>query len=540
MKFKALAILFFSVFAVAGQLFSEDAPEIKANGLKLHPIFTDNIVLQRDMPVPIWGTSDPEDKITVSFSEQTKDAVTDKDGKWIVKLDPLKVSAEPQVLTVSSSVGDQKLKIENVLVGDVWVCSGQSNMAFTLSGAKDSQKEIAEADFPSIRYFKVVNKTSQEPTPALAGKWDVCSPKTASGFSAVGYFFGRELYKKLNIPIGLINSSWGGTVAEAWTPWKTLESNPELSVITQKFSEQMKNYPETKKNYEKALENWSAKFGDKKEGDELEEGKKVPRKPAPPLGPDGHNAPARLYNGMISPLMPLAIKGVIWYQGESNVGRAKQYNVLLSALISDWRKNWAQGDFPFIIVQLANYRNSLSSPAESSWAELRESQYLTSRNLPNSGLAVIIDIGEADNIHPKNKQDAGLRLSLAARKVAYGEKDLVASGPVYDSMKVEEGKIRIKFSEVGGGLEAKGGDLKGFAIADEEQQKTEDRFGKGRKFVWAKAEISGDSVLVWSDEVKNPVAVRYAWADNPEGCNLYNKEGLPAVPFRAEIPVDKK
>ncbi|HCE45501.1 MAG TPA: sialate O-acetylesterase [Lentisphaeria bacterium] len=529
MKSRALAALFLSAFIAAGTLSAADTPENK--GMKLNPLFSDNMVLQRDMPAPVWGTSEAGDKVTVTFSGQTKEAVAGKDGKWIIKLDPLKASAEAQIMTVSSSktAKSPNLQIKNILVGDVWICSGQSNMAFTVSGSKDSQKEISGADYPNIRSFKVTGKTSQEPTGELTGKWDLCSPKTVSGFSAVGYFFGRELYRKLNIPIGLINSSWGGTVAEAWTTWKTLESTPELSTITEKFNEQMKVFPETKKKYEESLANWTKLYAGKKDGDELADGKKVPRKPAPPLGPDGQNAPARLYNGMINPLIPFAIKGAIWYQGESNATRAPQYRTLLPSMIKDWRTNWGQGDFPFLIVQLANFKQVSQAPLESQWAELREAQYLTSKNIPASGMAVIIDIGDAKDIHPKNKQDVGLRLSLIARQSVYGEKDLVASGPVYDSMKVEDGKIRVKFNSVGGGLEAKGGELKTFAIA-----------GEDKKFAWAKAEISGDSVLVWSDEVKNPSIVRYAWADNPEGCNLYNKEGLPAVPFRSDAPAQKK
>ena len=529
MRFKSLAALFLSALLAAVHVFSQEAAGSRQ--LELSPIFSDNMVLQRDIPAPVCGASEAGDRITVSFAGQSKEAVAGRDGRWIVRLDPLKASAEAQVMTVSSSkiAKSPNHQISNILVGDVWLCSGQSNMAFTVGASMDSQKEISGAEYPGIRLFKVVNKTSQEPAGELNGRWDVCSPETVSEFSAVGYFFGRELHKKLNIPVGLINSSWGGTVAEAWTTWKTLESTPELSVITGKFTEQMKVYPETKKKYEESLANWTKLYGDKKEGDDLPDGRKVPRKTGQPLGPDGQNAPSRLYNGMINPLIPFGIKGVIWYQGESNVTRARQYRTLLPALIKDWRTNWGQGDFPFLIVQLANYKAPAAAPVDSAWADLREAQFLTSKNVPSSGLATIVDIGEAENIHPKNKQDVGLRLSLVARQAAYGEKDLVASGPVYDSMKVEDGKIRVKFTSAGGGLEAKGGELKTFAIA-----------GADKKFVWAKAEISGDSVVVWNDDVKKPIAVRYAWADNPEGCNLYNKEGLPAVPFRTDAPAEKK
>ena len=583
MKFKSPAVLFLSAFLAAISVFSQEAPDSKqlklyparaksetedkitvsffgqtkkaipdkdgnwsmsimlsADALKLNPLFADNMVLQRDIPAPVWGTAEEGEKITVSFSGQTKEAVADKDGRWMVRLDPLKASSDAQIMAISSSIGNQKLKIENVLIGDVWICSGQSNMAFAVSGSRDSQKEISEADYPDIRSFKVVNKSSREPASVLNGRWDVCSPKTVPGFSAVGYFFGRELYRKLNIPIGLINSSWGGTVAEAWTTWKTLESTPELSVMIEKFKERVKVFSETKEKYDESLSNWTKLYGDMKEGVELSEGGKVPKKPGMPLDPDGQNAPARLYNGMINPLIPFAIKGAIWYQGESNATRAQQYRTLLPALIKDWRTGWGLGDFPFLIVQLANYKAPSPVPVESAWAELREAQYLTSKNVPNSGLATIIDIGEGENIHPENKQDVGLRLSLIARKLVYDDKELITSGPVYESMKVEDGKIRVKFSSVGGGLEARGGELKTFAIAGEDTSASGNPAAAGKKFVWANARIEGDSVVVWSDEVKKPSIVRYAWAENPEGCNLYNKEGLPAVPFRTDAPAEKK
>ncbi|OGV43641.1 MAG: hypothetical protein A2X48_16555 [Lentisphaerae bacterium GWF2_49_21] len=523
MRLKLWILLAF--FAVSSTLFSADTPA----SLKLHPLFTNNMILQRDIPVPVCGTADAGDKVAVAFAGQQKEAVVGNDGKWSVKLDALKASADPQIMEISSSNGNQKLKIENVLIGDVWICSGQSNMQWTVDKSMDAQKEIAEANYPNIRLFTVPRKTSTEPSLELKGNWETCSPKSVPGFSAAGYFFGRELHKKLNVPMGLINSSWGGTVAEAWTTWGTLESTPELAPLIQKFNDQIKSLPENKEKYDKVRAEWEKTYAGKKEGDDLGNGKKVPKKPQPPMGPDNQNAPARLYNGMINPLLPFAIKGAIWYQGESNAGRAPQYRTLLPAMIKDWRTVWGQGDFPFLIVQLANYQDASPAPSESGWAELREAQYLTAKNVPNTGLAVIIDIGEAKNIHPKNKQDVGARLALAARKVAYGEKDFVSSGPVYDSMKVEGGKVRIKFSSVGGGLEAKGGELKTFAIA-----------GEDKKFVWAKAQIEGDFVIVWNDDVKKPVSVRYAWATNPEGCNLYNKEGLPAVPFRTDMPAEKK
>jgi sialate O-acetylesterase len=336
------------------------------------------------------------------------------------------------------------------------------------------------------------------------------------GFSAVGYFFGRDLHKELGVPVGLINTSWGGTPAESWTTRPTLEEDPEFVPIVERWNQARENYPEQKKKHEEALAKWKEEVQKAKA-----EGKQPPRQPSPPLFERKQYEPASLYNGMIAPLIPYAIKGAIWYQGESNAGRAYQYRSLFSAMIRDWRREWGQGAFPFLFVQLANFMAREPEPADSAWAELREAQSVALR-LPKAGQAVIIDIGEADNIHPKNKQDVGYRLALNALAIAYG-RDIVYSGPTFKSMELEGDRIRLHFDHIGGGLEAKGGGpLKGFAIA-----------GEDGKFVWADAAIEGDAVVVRSAQVAHPVAVRYAWANNPE-CNLYNKEGLPASPFRTD------
>jgi sialate O-acetylesterase len=318
------------------------------------------------------------------------------------------------------------------------------------------------------------------------------------------------------VPIGLIHTSWGGTPSEAWTRREILEKEPDAAPILERHDEAVAKYPEAKKEYEQKVEEW------KKTAEQAKsENKPAPQRPWPPLGPGHSHSPSGLYNAMLAPLIPYGIKGAIWYQGETNAGRAYQYRKLFPAMIKNWRNDWGQGDFPFLFVQLANYMAVKPEPVESYWAELREAQLMT-LDLPNTGMAVIIDIGEADDIHPRNKQDVGKRLALWSLAKSYG-KELVYSGPIFKSMTIKNGKAILNFDHVGGGLIARPNEpLKGFAIA-----------GADRKFVWADAKIEGNQIVVSSDKVINPVAVRYAWADNPV-CNLYNKEGLPASPFRTD------
>jgi sialate O-acetylesterase len=332
----------------------------------------------------------------------------------------------------------------------------------------------------------------------------------------VAYFFGRELHKNLGVPIGLIHTSWGGTPAEAWTRRGVLKADPDFKPILQRYDEAVAKYPQAKQEHERKLEEWKQAVEKAKT-----EGTRAPGRPGEPLGPGHPHSPSGLYNAMISPLLPYGIAGAIWYQGESNAGRAYQYRKLLPAMIKNWRDDWGLGDFSFIFVQLANFMAVKPEPGDSSWAELREAQSMTLA-LPNTGMAVIIDIGEANDIHPKNKQDVGKRLALWALANTY-KQALEYSGPVYKSSKTEGNRIILTFDDVGGGLmAAPEPPLKGFAIA-----------GADHKFVWADAAIEGNTVVVSSDTVSEPVAVRYAWADNPV-CNLYNKEGLPASPFRTD------
>ena len=482
------------------------APLLRAD-VKVPAIIGENMALQQGIPVPIWGWADPGEDVTVTYAGQSKATKAGDDKKWMVKLDALKVGA-PSDMVIK---GKNTLTLKNVIVGEVWVNSGQSNMEFGMHGTLNSAKEIAEAKFPNIRLFTVQKAVKDEAQSDCIGKWSECSPESAGGFSAVAYFFGRKLHQDLGVPVGLIHTSWGGTPAEAWTTSATMQADPDLKPIVDRFAQSKAG--DTDEAFAKKTEQWKAAVEKAKA-----EKKQLPRAPQRALN---QNSPAALYNGMIAPIIPFGIAGATWYQGESNAGRAIQYRKLLPAMITDWRKAWGQGEFPFMIVQLANFMKRDADPVESTWAELREAQTLTSINLPKTGLGLAIDIGDEKDIHPKNKQDVGLRLALQAEKIAYN-KDIPFSGPMFDSMTVEGANAHVKFKHVFGGLEAKGGDLKGFSVA-----------GEDKKFHWATAKIDGETVVVSSDKVAKPVSVRYAWANNPE-CNLYNKAGLPTVPFRTD------
>ena len=494
--------------------------------VKLQPIFGDHMVLQQGIPVPFWGQADPGEKVTVKVQGKEAEATADQQGAWSLKVGPLK-SGGPLQVTIA---GENSITFSDVLVGEVWVCSGQSNMAMQTSRANDPDKESAAADYPKIRLFKVASTIAEEPRNDLEGSWTLCSPQTVPGFSAVGYFFGRELHKASGVPVGLIQSAWGGTPAESWTSRKAIEAVEELRNMQQ---EHQQRAAAAAKVAAKAASKPAAKPAKPKAGAQAagaplaqptaDQGAKPAPKPAAAAKPSrasgNPQAPFVLFNGMINPLVPYGIAGAIWYQGESNAPRAEQSRTLLPTMIKDWRTRWGQ-EFPFLIVQLANFKPRAEQPGDSDWAELREAQTLTTK-LPKVAQAVIIDVGDAADIHPKNKQEVGRRLALAAQHVAYGRK-LEWSGPVFDAMKVDGDKVRLSFAHADGLKTADGGPLTGFAIA-----------GAGRKFVWAKAEIDGPAVVLKADGLSEPVAVRYAWADNP-ACNLVNGAGLPAVPFRTD------
>jgi sialate O-acetylesterase len=427
-----------------------------------HSLFADNMVLQQGTKVPVWGTAADGEEVTVSFQGQTV-KTTATEGKWLLTLDKLQKGG-PFEMTIA---GQNKVQLKNILVGEVWICSGQSNMEQSVKNAADPDKTIAASANPMIRLFTVKRVQADMPASELKDpiRWAECGPTTVPGFSAVAYHFGRHLEKDLKTPVGLIHTSWGGTPAEAWTKKQVLEADPLTKDLAGKSS--------------------------------------------------------KLYNSMIHPLIPYAIKGAIWYQGESNAGRAYQYRTLFPNMIKNWRDDWKQGDFPFLLVQLAPFKAIVAEPQESDWAELREAQLLATRNGKNVGMAVITDVGDEKDIHPKQKEPVGARLALAARAIAYHEK-IEHAGPTYDSQRVDANKIILSFKHVGSGLVVKGEKLTGFTIA-----------GEDRKFVNADAQILEDKVVVTSAKVDKPVAVRFGWANYPV-VNLWNKEGLPATPFRTD------
>lgn len=487
--------------------------------VQMHGMFTDNMVLQQGIRNPVWGTADPGEKIAVHFNGQKLSTVAGEDGKWMVRLEPMKAGGPYKLLVI----GRNNVLCDNVMVGEVWICSGQSNMWWTVKLSANPDEEIANAKHPRIRLYTVPQKVSPRPESNVAGKWVECSPETVPGFSAAAYYFGRELHKALNVPIGLVHTSWGGTPAESWTSLDTLKADPELSVYGDRYSEQVANFEKAGADYPKLMEQWKADAEKARS-----EGKDAPAEPkAPAYSP---YLPSSLYNAMVAPLVPYGIRGAIWYQGESNAAKAYQYRRLFPTMIKNWRREWAQGDFPFFFVQLANWAPKTDRPIDDEWAELREAQTMT-LSLKNTGMAVAVDIGDPNDIHPKNKQEVGRRLALNALALTYGRK-LTCSGPIYRTMEPEGDSIVLVFDHVGGGLVAKDGDLKGFTIA-----------GSDQKFAPARANIIGNTVVVSSPMVRSPVAVRYSWAVNPDG-NLYNKAGLPASPFRTDgwpgVTVDKK
>jgi sialate O-acetylesterase len=480
--------------------------------VKLASLITDNSVLQRNKVINIWGQADNGEMVTVSLGSQTKITYAGADNNWMVKLDPMPAGG-PYELRINETL------LKNILIGEVWLCSGQSNMGLTVKNAANGLEEIAKADYPSIRLFSV--KTAMKDTMQVycKGNWIECSPKTIGNFSAVAYYFGRELFNELKIPIGLIQSCVGGTAAECWMDKRVLESNEVFKPILTNWEEKIKKYPLElsifKENYNSLIQKWK-----EDSTTAMNNGKMPPRKPSEPDGPGSRNTPSGFYNGMIAPLIPYTIQGAIWYQGEANAKRPHQYRKLFSALIKSWREKWGLGDFPFYYVQLPNL-NRESEPSKSGWTELRESQ-LMSLNIPNTGMVTTIDIGESANLHPKNKQEVGRRLALIAESKIYNKK-VFCSGPLFKSMKIDGPIVRLTFDNIADGLIAKESDvLTGFMIAS-----------RDKKFLPANAIIEGNLILVWNKSIESPLAVRYAWADDPKG-NLYNSAMLPASPFRTD------
>ena len=622
--------------------------------VNLPSIFSDNMVLQQGKPIPVHGTAAPSEKIVVEICGQREEATADAAGNWQVILEPLARQSEPTNMHVT---GTNSVTIENVVIGDVWLASGQSNMEMRVNGVNNAAEKIKAADYPEIRFFMVSRDLASSPRKDTAGKWLVCTPETVSDFSAAAYFFAQELHTSYGVPTGVINSAVGSSSCEAWTPSDVLRADkalPQPASIPPEEYPDWKTYDAVQKQiYEAAAHKdpgikpeclpwatpeydasawkdftvpgsmesrgmnidgavwfrtevelpaaWAGKsahlylgpitqnsvaFVNGTEIGRLENNRRQwvfrtheipgqlvkagrnvvavrifnevgqggfhPSYPAPlriyqdgagevllpmtwkcqvELGlepaklarnlPLGYHVPSALFNAMIAPFTQFPVRGFLWYQGESNAGRWEQHTVLFPAMIASWRKLWGDETLPFYFVQLASYQARREEPCDEPWAFMRESQTKTLA-LPHTGMAVTIDIGDATNVHPKNKQDVGKRLALWAKRDCYGDTDTVVSGPLFVSSAVEGNRIRINFTHLGGGLESRGGELKGFAVA-----------GPDKVFRWAKAKIDGDSVLVWNEKIPAPTFVRYAWASNPE-CNLYNAAGLPAVPFRTD------
>jgi sialate O-acetylesterase len=480
------------------------------------------MVLLQDTKANVWGWADAGEKVSVKLGDTAASTTADEKGKWSVKLEGLK----PGVAGDMTVAGNNTLTVKNVAVGEVWLASGQSNMELPVDKAKDPEKEKAACNFPEMRVFTVTKKGSATPLDDVVGKWDIATPETAGKFSAVGYYFIRDLHTKLKVPVGLIHSSWGGTPVETWLPESAMKTNSSFGTHWKKkvdaYPQAKAAFDEHQKTFKEAVEKAKA------------EGKPAPKAMRAPDGPEAlYAAPMGLFNGMIAPLAPYTIRGAIWYQGESNAGlnnrgNMELYNPLFATMILSWRFEFAraqnipreESEFSFLFVQLANYFPKREEPSDSYWAQIREAQMQT-LEVPRTGMAVAIDIGEANDIHPKNKQDVGKRLALAAMAATYFE-ETEYSGPIYGGMQVEDGKIRLNLSHAEGLKTSDGGPIKGFAIA-----------GEDKKFYWADVALEGDHVVVSSAKVEKPVAVRYGWADNPD-CNLVNSTGLPASPFRTD------
>ncbi len=476
--------------------------------VKLPALLSDGMVLQRDLPVHVWGRADPGEDVRVEFRGQLAVAETDAEGRWEVYLKPV-AAGGPFTLTVR---GNNEVAIADVQVGEVWVASGQSNMVWPIQRSHDAEKEIAAANYPGIRYFKAELSTADERQEDIRGAWRKVSPATAGEFSAVAYFFARHLHQRMDVPFGIIQSAWGGTPAEAWTSGGTLLQDPALAPLVADYDRQA---AEAKPAYEAARRDWEQRAAAARAA-----GEEAPRQPVPPRALRPQHQPAALFNAMVAPLLPYPIRGAIWYQGENNASRGQGvlYRRLFPALIQDWRREWGVGPFPFLFVQLANYGRV---GEDATWAELREAQAMA-LDLVGTGMAVTIDIGNPTDIHPRNKQDVGLRLALAARAKVYGESNLHHSGPIFRQASWEGSAVRLWFDHLGGGLKARGGPLEGFEVADADGE-----------FVAADARIAGETVMVSSPAIPAPRKVRYAWAADPQG-NLFNEAGLPASPFRAE------
>ena len=507
---------------VGALLLSATVAAARATELELAPVMADHMVLQRGQANPLWGLATPGASVTVRFRGQTYSTEVDASGKWHLRAAAGEAGG-PFTLAVRSD--DEKRILEDVYVGEVWLASGQSNMDWPLRKVKNAKQVIASADHPKVRFFTARGpagtrrRAAATPKNRIAGRWRVCTPRQARRFSGVAYFFARQLHATTGLPVGVLQAARGGSRIESWVSMPVIEEVEAAAPILQRYASAREGFQQRLERYRQQRAEW-----EKKRDAARQKGEPIPR-PVPryPFGPGHKNQPAGLFNGMIHPLVPYGIRGVIWYQGES-CATARQgdvHHALLPALIRDWRRRWDQGQFPFYMVQLANYTRHPDAPGWSWFAEVRHAQLQAFRELSNTGLAVAIDLG-GRSIHPKNKQDVGKRLARIALARVH-DRDLVWSGPIFTRMETEGGRVRLYFDHVSGGLTTSDGEPpRRFAIA-----------GKDRNFVWADAKIDGKTVVVQSDRVPNPVAVRYGWANNPVA-TLRNEAGLPASPFRTD------
>jgi sialate O-acetylesterase len=478
--------------------------------VSLPSIFGDHMVLQRNQENPVWGWAKAGEEIEVEINGQSHSTKADAKGNWKVTLKSMPAGG-PHKLEIEGE--DNEFFYNDVLVGEVWICSGQSNMAWTVGNSYNAEVELLTANHPNIRLISVPQVGTQEAQNDFKGQWEACTADVLKNFSAVGYFFGRNLHQALDVPIGLIDNAWGGSAADAWIRRDVLKKDgrfDEMMVWWKDYEVKQDEAGDLAK-YEKELSAWKAN------GSQGEQ----PRRPRGLM--NGNQRPANIYNGVLHPTIGYGIRGAIWYQGESNSSRAYQYRDLFPLMIQHWRDEWGQGDFPFYYVQLADFRDEVDQPVDNDWAELREAQTMTMDRLANVGQAVIIDVGEGRDIHPRNKQTVGNRLARWALANDYGF-DIVYKSPTYQTMEKNGNKIFLNFDSVGNGLYSfDTRKPQGFAIA-----------GADKKFVWANATIEGkNKVEVWSDKVSNPLAVRYAWANNPV-CTMFSRDGLPMTPFRTD------
>ncbi len=491
--------------------------------VRLAPLFTDGAVLQADRPLAIWGKAEPGETVKVSFAGQTRYAATTREGRWMAMLDAVGASTTGQELVATAKSGSASVR--DLLVGEVWLCSGQSNMEWRVADSADAAREIAAARYPLIRHLAITHRTSAQPEDeAGTSGWKPALPEHAGDFSAVAYAFARDIHERLGVPVGLIRSTWGGTPIEAWMSPMTLAGDPAFAVVGERWRAAEEAFPVASAEFAANLATWkTADTAAQAKGEKLYQQwlQQNPRPRAPLGGPDHPWAPSGLYNAMINPLIPYAIRGILWYQGESNTGRPDEYARLFPALIAGWRQHLGQGELPFFWVNLAGFRPQ--DPSETSWARLRDAQTATLA-VPNTGQAVAIDLGDPRDIHPRNKQEVGRRLALLAKRRVY---DLVVddTGPTFAAATREGASLRVRFAEAAGALVARLKPPQSVEVA-----------GADGVFYAASARIERDALIVTAPQVREPVAVRYAWRNFPEA-NLYGASGLPAVPFQAKVAV---